>query len=183
MKYIVIIFLIFLNSCIYNEKKMKNDKNEIDTILKFKYIKSIEEIDLQNLTKVNVNDVYFKKIRENYTSAEVYEIESLELNENFQSKIYLVWKEASFKSMNLVNISLNNTYIDETELTLVSGDGTEISLSTYSFIDNKHILFTEYYLDYENTPITKEIQFKNILKTIDNDGRISSKIFNRSSNK
>jgi hypothetical protein len=179
MKYIILFFLISLTSCSQNTKNLNKleNKNKIDTIIQYKFVKTIDDIDLQKLTKVQDNDVYLKKIRKEYSlSATVYEIETLELNKNFISKVYLVWQEAAYTTLNLVNISLNNVIIDETELSLNSGDGNEAASSIYSFIDNKHVLFSKYYLEYDNILNTENIQVENILKTIEDSGKITNKI-------
>jgi hypothetical protein len=179
MKYLIVFFLITFSSCSQNVKKINKEekKNKIDTIIKYKFVKTIDDINLQELTTVKDNDVYLKKVRKEYSlSAGVYEIETLELNKNFKSKVYLVWQEAAYTTLNLVNISLNNVIIDETELSLNSGDGGEAASSVFSFIDDKHILFSKYYLEYDDVLNTENIQVENILKTIDDNGKITSKI-------
>ncbi len=171
------LFITF-SSCSQNVKMSKNkeDKIKIDTVIQYKFIKTIDDINLQKLNKVEKSDLYLKKVRGFSISAEVYEIETLELNKNFKTKIYLVWQEAAFTTLYLVNISLDNTIIDETELMTGEGDGNEFTTSTYSFIDNKHILFTKYYSEYEDIPSVDNTQVENVLKTIEDNGKITSKI-------
>jgi hypothetical protein len=169
MKYIVLMLFITFSSCSQNVKisKNKEDKIKIDTVVQYKFIKTINDIDFEKLNKVEESDLYLKKIREFSISAEVYEIESLELNKNFKTKIYLVWQEAAYTTLYLVNISIDNKIIDETELITGEGDGNELTTSTYSFIDNKHIIFTKYYSEYEDIPSVDNTQVENVLKTID----------------
>lgn len=172
MKCFFLMLLISLTSCGQNSQKINNVDiiKDKDTIVNF--IKSIDDIKFHAYKKVDDKDVYLKKIRTFSSSAEVYEIETLDLSDKFKTKIYLVWQEAKYTSLNLVNISFDNVYVDETELMLSGGDGNELNTSNYTFIDSRNILFSNYYIEYNDENNFNKIVVENILKTIEDNGMI-----------
>lgn len=178
MKCFLLMLFISLTSCGQNSPKLDtvDIKKKTDTIDKF--IKSIDDINFHAYKKVENSDIYLSKIREFSSSAEVYEIETLDLSDKFKTKIYLVWQEAKYTSLNLVNFSIDNAYIDETELMLMGGDGSELNSSNYTFIDSRNILFTSYYIEYNDEGKIDAILTENILKTIVENGKIISKKIN-----
>jgi len=178
MKYLIVLFITF-NFCgkSTNDKAIQPETDFsiiTDTVYKLKFIKSIDDIDIFKLKSVKEDNIYLKKIRKFSSSAQVYEIEKLAISNKFISKIYIIWQEARYTSLNIVTSTLDGTkIIDETELMIMGGDGDEAYSSNYSFIDDTTLLYTKYYIEYDANADPNVIKKENVMKKINPDGKIT----------